>query len=91
MLYLESGVNAIYLTFAKKLSLRIRSTDIGMQKIDGTMLDIYRMVVAVFLIINKANRVKFFEETFLVANISPKVGFGMLYFTFSKQDIYFLD
>ena len=36
------------------------------------MLNIYAIVVVAFLIINKANRVKFFQKTFLVANIHFK-------------------
>ena len=40
---------------------------------------------------DKANQVRFFEETFLVANVSPKVVFGMLFLTLSGVDIDFLD
>ena len=39
----------------------------------------------------KENRVKFFEETFLVANVSPEVVFGMPFLTFSSADVDFLD
>ena len=53
------------------------------------MLDTYGMVVTGFLVVNKANRVRLFEETFLVANISPKVVFGMLFLTLSNADIDF--
>ena len=55
------------------------------------MLDTYRMIVAAFSVINKANQVKFFEKTFLVANISPEVVFGMLFLTLSGSNIDFLD
>ena len=41
------------------------------------MLDTYGMVVAAFSVKDKANRVRFFEETFLVANVSPEVVLGM--------------
>ena len=71
LINLGSEVNAIYLSFAKQLGLSIRPTDIGAQKIDGTMLDTYGMVVAALSVVDKANQVRFFEETFLVANISP--------------------
>ena len=37
------------------------------------------MVVAAFSVIGKANRVKFFEKTFLVANISPEVVLKMIF------------
>ena len=50
-----SKVNAVYLTFAKELGLSIRPTDVEVQKIDGITLDIYEMVVAVFLVTDKVN------------------------------------
>ena len=87
----NSKLNAIYLIFAKELNLPIRSSDFGTQNIDGTMLDIYGMVVAAFSVTDKANRVRFFEKTFLVANIRPEVVFGMLSLTLSGTDIDFLD
>ena len=48
------------------------------------------MVVTAFSVVDKANREKFFEETFLVANVSPKVVFGMLFLTLSGTNIDFL-
>ena len=44
-----------------------------------------------FLITDKANRVKFFEETFLVANVSLEVVFEMPFFILNDEDIDFLD
>ena len=41
------------------------------------MLYIYGMVIAAFSMTDKANRVRFFEEIFLVANVSLEVVFGM--------------
>ena len=38
---------------------------------------------------DKANRVKFFEETFLVANVRPEVVFRMLFLTLSSANIDF--
>ena len=89
---LDSGnkVNAVHPAFAKELGLPIRPTDNGAQKIDGTTLDTYGMVVAAFSVKDKANRVRFFKETFLVANISPEVVFGMFFFTLSGADVNFL-
>ena len=48
------------------------------------------MVVAAFPVVDKANRVKFFEETFLVANVSLEVVFGMLFLTLRSADVDFL-
>ena len=89
---LDSGskVNAIYPTFAWELKLSIRPTDVGVQKIDGTMLDSFEMVVTAFSVTDKANRVKFFEQTFLVAHISPTRVLGMPFLNLSSTNINFL-
>ena len=54
-------VNAIHPTFAKEQSLPIRPIDVGAQKINGTTLDTYEVVVAAFSVTDKTNRVRFFE------------------------------
>ena len=84
-----SEVNAIHPFFVKQLGLSIRPTNVGAQKIDGTTLDTYGMVVAAFSVVDKANRVRFFEETFLVANVSPEVVLGMPFLTLSNADVDF--
>ena len=48
------------------------------------------MVVVAFSVVDKANQVRFFEKTFLVSNISPKVVFRMPFLTPSDVDIDFL-
>ena len=82
-------MNAIYRTFAKQLGLLIRPTDVEEQKIDGTILNIYGLVVAAFSVVDKANRVKFFEETFLVANVSLELVFGMLFLALRGTNVDF--
>ena len=79
--FFDSGskANTIHLAFAKELGLTIKSTDVKAQKIAGTMLETYGMIVATFLVKNKVNQVRFFEETFLVANVSPEVVFWNAY------------
>ena len=84
-----SEVNAIHPSFVKQLGLSIRPTDVGAQKIDGTTLDTHGMVVAAFSVVDRANRVRFFEETFLVANVSPEVVLGMPFLTLSNADVDF--
>ena len=49
------------------------------------------MVVAAFLVTDKVNQVKFFEETFLVANVSLEEVFGIFFLTLSNADVDFLD
>ena len=53
------------------------------------MLDTFEIVVAAFLVIDKVNQVRFFKETFLVANISPEVVFGILFLTLSSANVDF--
>ena len=47
------------------------------------------MVVASFSVEDKANQVRFFEKTVLVANVSPEVVLGMLFVILSSADIDF--
>ena len=84
-----SEVNAIHPTFVRELGLPIRTTDVGVQKIDGTMLDTFEIVIVTFSVTDKANRVRFFEETFLVANVSPEVVLRMPFLTLSGADVDF--
>ena len=67
----------------------MRTTNVGTQKIDGTTLETYGMVVAAFSMTDQANRVRFFEETFLVANVSPDVVLGIPFLTLSGADVDF--
>ena len=48
------------------------------------------MVVVAFLVTDKTNRVKFFEEIFLVANVSPEAVLEILFLTLSNANVDFL-
>ena len=91
MIDLKNEVNTIYPTFVKESGFSIKPIDVEVQKIDSIMLDLYGMIVAAFLVMDKADWVRFFKKTFLVANVSPKVVFGMLFLTLSGADINILD
>ena len=54
------------------------------------MVDTFGMVVSAFLVTDKANRVRFFKETFLVVNVSPEVVFWMPFLTLSNANVDFL-
>ena len=54
------------------------------------MLDTYGMVVAAFSVLDKVNQIRFFEETFLVANVSPEVVYGMPFLISNGVDVDFL-
>ena len=44
----NSKVNAMTPAYSAKLSLKVRETDIGAQKIDGSILDTFEMILANF-------------------------------------------
>ena len=48
------------------------------------------MVVSAPLVMDKANLIEFFEKTFLMANVSPKIVLGMSFFTLSSADVEYL-
>ena len=85
-----SKFNAIYPIIVKLLGLPIRPTNIRAQKIDNNSLNTCEMVIAAFSVTNKANQLRFFEKTFIVANVCPEVVFGMLFFILNGADVNFL-
>ena len=72
-----------------KLGLKVYSTNIKTQKIDGSILKIFEIVLASFLIKDKLKRARFLEKTFLLANLSIKMVLSMLFLTFSNRNIQF--
>ena len=89
MIDLGSKVNTIYPTYAIKLGFYARKIDIDMQKIDGSHLDIFRIVIADYLVKKKLEKVRFFQEVFILANISLEVVLGIFFLTLNKANIRF--
>ena len=89
MLNSGSKVNAISPAYAKRLGLKTRKTNVGVQKIDGSALETFGMVIADFQVENKSGRPRFFQETFLVADTKFKVVLGMLFLKISNADVAF--
>ena len=87
----SSEVNAITLAYAKQISLRTQKTDLRAQKIDGSLLATYGMVIAAFQVKNKLGRARFFQETFLLADPSIEVVLKMPFLTLSNVDIQFAE
>ena len=56
LINLGSEVNAITPAYAAKLSVKIRKTDIGAQKIDGSTLNIFEIVLASFQVEDQLER-----------------------------------
>ena len=55
-----SKVNTMSPTFVQKLDLHIRKTNVGAQKIDGSALKTFKMVIADFQVEDKSGRARFF-------------------------------
>ena len=87
----SSEVNAMTLAYAAKLGVATRKTDVDAQKIDGSALVTYEMVIAGFLLQDKLEKVRFFEETFWLADTSMEVVLGMPFLILSDVDIRFAE
>ena len=77
--------------YAKKLGILVRKIDVGAQKIDGSYLDTFSMATAGFLLQDKLGKVRFFQETFLVADTRMEVVLGMPFLILSNADIRFAE
>lgn len=88
----DSGneVNVTTPTYTAKWGLVTQKTDIEAQKIDGSTLVTDGMVLAGFSVPNKLGKVWFFEETFMLADISMEVVLEMPFLTFYNTDMKFL-
>ncbi len=47
------------------------------------------MVISTFFLLDKDNKERFFEEIFLLVDISLHIIFGMLFFTMNNADVDF--
>ncbi len=64
-------------------------TNFGPQKIDGTTLETYKIVVSTFSASDKDSEESFFEESFLLANIKPDIVLGRPFLIVRIVDIDF--
>ena len=85
----NSKVNAMSPAYAKKLGLKTQKTNVKAQKIDGSALEIFGMVIADFQVEDKGGRLRFFQETFLVANTKFEMVLGMPFLKISNVNIAF--
>lgn len=75
------------LAHVKQLDLQMEETNIGAQRSDGLSLKTFGMVIANFHIVDKLDRVCFFQKTFLLGKISIEVVLGMPFLILSNTDI----
>ena len=77
--------------YGAKLGLKVQKTDIGIQKVDDSTFDTFGMVLVDFKVEDKLGKTQFFQEIFLIANITLKVIFGMLFLTLSNANVQFVE
>ncbi len=85
----RSEVNAMSQAFAQQIGFKIRKTNVGAQKIDGTTLETYGMVVSTFSVLDKDGRKRFFEESFLLADVRLDIVLKIPFLTMSNADVDF--
>ena len=90
---IDSGrdVDAMIPAYPSKLDLKVHHTNVEAQKIDGSTLKIFGMVLANLQVEDKLGRVWVFQETFLLADISAKVVSDMPFLTLSNADVQFIE
>ena len=86
-----SEVNAMTPAYASRLSLQVHRTNIGAQKIDGSILETFGIILANFQVEDKLGRARFFQKTFLLADISAEIVLGMPFLTLSNADVQFVE
>ena len=86
----RNEINSIAPAYAKKLGFWLRKTDVGVQKIDRSILKTYDIVIVGFQVQDKFEKARFFQETSLIADTSVEVVFGMPFLTLSKVKIDFI-
>ena len=91
LLYSKSKVNAMTPAYTAQLCLKVQMTNVSAQKIDKFLLANYGMVIAFFQVLNQFGCSWFFQETFLLANISMGMVLGIFFLTFSNANIQFAE
>ena len=75
--------------YVSKLGLKVRSINVGVQKINGSILKTFEIILASFQVDNTLKRARFFQETFLLTDLSIEVVLRMSFLIFNNADIKF--
>ena len=75
--------------YTKRLGLKTQKINVGAQKIDGSALGTFGMMIADFQVEDKGGRPRFFQETFLVADTKFEVVLGMSFLKISNASVAF--
>lgn len=74
---------------AHQLGFKTRKINIGIQKIDNTILEIYKIVLSTLSILDKDSKEKFFKEILLLADIKSNIVLKMPFLNMSNINIDF--
>lgn len=88
---IDSGnrINAMRLAYISKIDLWVRCTNVRAQKINGSTLKTFGMILANFQVEDKIGQPWYFQETLLLAGTTIEVVLKMFFPTFSNADILF--
>ena len=86
-----SEVNVMTPAYKSRLGLRAHHTNVEAQKIDDSTLQTFEIVLADFQVEDKLGKARFFQETFLLADISTEIVLGMPFLTLSNANIQFVE
>lgn len=87
----SNEVNSIIAAFVAILSLKVWPTNIKIQKINNSILEIFEMILVSFEVENKLRKARFFQETFFTANTSILIIMNMSFLTFSNANVLFTE
>ena len=87
MINLGSEVNTMTLAYATKLGLKVYYIDVGAQKIDSSIFETFEIILASFKVEDKFEKIRFFQKTFLLTDISIEVDLSRSFLTFSDANI----
>ena len=76
--------------FVKKLSLWIYKTKFGAQKIDGSKLYTFVIIIALFSMEDNKENSRFFKELFLLADMCMDIALSTLFLILSNIEIDFI-
>ena len=62
-----------------------------LRKNDGSLIETYGIVIAIFQVFGKLGRFWFFQKAFLLADISIEMVLDILFLTLSNADIQFAE
>lgn len=90
---IDSGrkVNILTSAYTLKLDSKVYYTNVKAQKINALTLKMFKIVLASFNVEDKLKRPRFFQKSFLLADIKIKIVQKMFFLTLSGPNILFLE